>query len=121
MLAATSRMKVNSPRISNEGDYGGGEGDKGGPVAGYEAEGDQGAGHGRQVERRPAGHLGIGLPSCTLKHEMLGYESGHERLLPVVVHCSSVHPSGRGYAAKLFDAASPVQRNGMRPGTSRSA
>jgi len=25
---------------------------------------------------------------------MLGHESSHERLLPIVVHCSSVHPSG---------------------------
>src|SRR6266487_1678884 len=77
------------------GEYGGGEGNKGGPVWGYETEGDQSAGHGRQVERRPAHHLASGLSSCTLKHEMLGHESGHERLLPIVVHCSSVRPSGR--------------------------
>jgi hypothetical protein len=25
---------------------------------------------------------------------MLGHESGHERLLPIVVYCSPVHPSG---------------------------
>src|SRR6266566_3701552 len=77
------------------GEYSGGEGNKGGPVWGYEAEGNQSAGHGRQVERRPAHHLASGLSSCTLKHEMLRHESGHERLLLVVVHCSSVHPSGR--------------------------
>src|SRR5690242_949185 len=48
------------------GEYGGGEGNEGGPVWGDEAQGDQRAGHGRQVQRRPAHHLAGGLSSCTL-------------------------------------------------------